>query len=167
MNVKRLYAPWRSTYATDISKTKDENASSDACVFCKQLSAFDDEKYWILKRYTHHIVMLNKYPYNAGHLLILPLAHVATLDTLSVDARAELMEITNYAVTVLKATLQPHGFNIGINLGKAAGAGIPSHLHMHVLPRFNGDTNFLTTIAETKQISFDLNDIFAQLKKRF
>ena len=111
--------------------------------------------------------MLNKYPYNAGHLLILPIRHVALLSDLEKNERAELMELVNMSVNIVSATLGNHGLNIGINLGKAAGAGIPSHLHTHILPRWDGDTNFMPAIAKTKVISFDLSDIYEKLKKEF
>ena len=110
---------------------------------------------------------MNFYPYNAGHLMVLPLGHVGTLADLGADARAELMELTSLGVEVLQKELAPTGFNTGMNLGKAAGAGIPSHLHMHIVPRFAGDTNFMPIIAQTKPISFDLPTLYARLKKHF
>lgn len=111
--------------------------------------------------------MLNKYPYNAGHLLILPIKHVASLAELTKEARSELIELQSQSVEILQKTLNNDGANIGINLGKAAGAGIPSHLHIHILPRWQGDTNFMPTIAQTKVISFDLGQYYKKLKKQF
>jgi ATP adenylyltransferase len=113
------------------------------------------------------VVMLNRFPYNAGHLLILPYAHKAGLNELSKEDRQELTELTNASIEIVKRELTCDGVNIGANLGKAAGAGIPSHLHMHILPRFLGDTNFLPTLADTKQISFDLGKIYTRLKPHF
>lgn len=166
--MKILYAPWRSEYSTAVnSEAKKEDTSKENCVFCTQLQAHTDEKYWILKRYQHNYIMLNKYPYNAGHLLILPLEHHQNFEQLSRDARAELMELISLSTQVLQKALNAQGFNIGANLGKVAGAGIPSHLHMHVLPRWSGDTNFLPVLAETKQVSFDLQKMYERLKEAF
>ena len=111
--------------------------------------------------------MLNLYPYNAGHLLILPFEHTATLEALPKATRTEIMELTSLCTKILESELKCDGINVGINLGRAAGAGIPSHLHLHVLPRWNGDTNFLPTLADTKQVSFDLKKIYTLLKKAF
>jgi len=166
--MKNLYAPWRSDYTTSTARTKNENAPSDACVFCAHRDTRDDDvKNFILKRHEHVFVMFNKYPYNAGHLLVVPYAHVGSLELLSKEARVELIEITTHAATILKDETGAEGLNIGLNIGKAAGAGIPSHLHMHVLPRFTGDTNFLPTLGETRVISFDLNDMYNHLKHIF
>lgn len=165
--MKLLYCPWRSEYTTDVAHTKNENATQDECVFCTQFKQKKDTEYFILKRFEYHAVMLNKYPYNAGHLLILPFNHVANLHELSKESRGELTELIMHSTQILKQTLDAHGFNVGLNLGKAGGAGIPSHLHYHVLPRYHGDTNFLPTLANTKQISFDLEEFYQKLKPEF
>lgn len=165
--MKRLYAPWRSFYAKSISEGKKENGNKEQCDFCTQLAAQNDEKYFILKRTEHCFVCLNLYPYNSGHLMVLPLNHVAQLNELSAQVRTELMELVNASTTIAQQVLKCQGVNIGINLGKAAGAGIPSHLHAHVLPRWSGDTNFLPLIADVKVVSFDLHDLYKQLKPAF
>lgn len=165
--MNRIYCPWRSSYTIGIAHTKNENAPADACVFCTQFAQTKDEEHFILRRFEHHAVMLNLYPYNAGHLLILPFNHVANLHDLSKESRAELTELIMHSTQILKSAIDAHGFNIGLNLGKAAGAGIPSHLHYHVLPRYAGDTNFLPTLAGTKQISFDLVEFYKRLKPFF
>jgi ATP adenylyltransferase len=165
--MKHLYAPWRSEYSQSVAQTKQEHATQENCTFCIQFKDKDDEEHFILRRFEHCIVMLNVYPYNAGHLLILPDQHVALLPELSKATRSELIELVSHSSTILKELLQAHGINIGLNLGKAAGAGIPSHLHFHVLPRYTGDTNFLPTLADTKQISFDLKAIYKKLKPAF
>lgn len=165
--MKKLYAPWRSSYTASADRTKNEEAREHECVFCTQLKENNDEKYLILKRFSYSFVLLNSYPYNAGHLLILPLTHQADLYDLSSPARAEIMEVASASVAILKDMLKPHGFNLGVNLGKAAGASIPSHLHMHLLPRWNSDTNFLPTLGDTKVVSFDLLKIYEQLKPAF
>ncbi len=163
----RIYAPWRSAYTSKTARGKKPNATKDECIFCNIISEKKDPKNFILKRFKHNLVMLNRFPYNTGHLLVMPLSHTADLAKLSKAARAELMEILSQSSALLKKSLQAEGINIGLNQGKAAGAGIPSHLHFHVLPRWLGDTNFLPTLADTKQISFDLGKIYKQLKKAY
>jgi ATP adenylyltransferase len=165
--MKYLYAPWRSPYSSGVHKTKHEKATEKDCVFCLQFKEKNDAEHFILKRTKYNAIMLNKFPYNAGHLLIMPLGHHASLDKLSKPARTELMELVAKTTQLLEKELTADGINIGLNLGKAAGAGIPSHLHFHVLPRWHGDTNFLPTLTDTKQISFDLRNIYEQLKKKF
>lgn len=165
--MKKLYAPWRAWYASAINEGKSTQATANDCPFCTNFAAHDDEKHFIIKRYELVVAILNLYPYNAGHMMILPYRHVACLDQLSVAERAELIEATSYAAQKVQSALGAHAVNIGMNLGKAAGAGIPSHLHMHVLPRFEGDTNFLPTLADTKQVSFDLRQIYQKIKKAY
>jgi ATP adenylyltransferase len=159
--MKHLYAPWRGDYITDTAHT-------GACVFCEQISANNDAHYFIIQRFTHCFVMLNLFPYNAGHVMVIPYRHVATLTKLTPQERGEMMEVSNLALIVLKKSLKADGFNLGVNLGgKAAGGSIPRHLHMHVLPRWHGDTSFLTTLAETKQISVNLTELYRKLKAAF
>lgn len=165
--MKKLYAPWRADYTTGSAHKNHENQVQDECVFCKQIQSGENEKHFILKRFDHHMVILNLYPYNAGHLLIISLEHQATLSELSAESRTELIELSTLCVEIVKEALGAHGINVGLNLGKAAGAGIPSHIHTHVLPRFLGDTNFMPTLAETKVISFDLHAIYQKLKPYF
>ena len=165
--MKRLYAPWRSLYAKSLHEGKGERSLKEQCDFCTQISANQDEKYFILKRFKHSFVCLNLYPYNAGHIMILPLKHQATLHELTKEARLEIMEAVSASTTIIQKVLESEGINVGINLGKAAGAGSPSHLHVHVLPRWSGDTNFLPALADTKLISFDLHEIYKKLKPEF
>jgi len=165
--MKNLYCPWRQSYSDDTSATRQQKASAQECVFCIQFALNQDKQHFILKRYAHNVVILNKYPYNAGHLLVIPLNHVSDLDQLSTAARQELMELTNQCTVLLRNQLQAQGINVGMNLGHIGGAGIPSHIHMHVIPRYDRDTNFLATVAQTKVISYDLHKIFATLKSAF
>jgi len=165
--LKNLYAPWRTEYAIETDKAKNEGATEKECTFCSIINQNNDEKHFIFRRFTFNYVMLNLYPYNAGHLLIIPFAHTDSLELVRKEARAELMELASASTQIIKNTLNAHGINLGLNLGKAAGAGIPSHVHMHVLPRWIGDTNFLPTLAETKQISVDLYKIYNELKPAF
>ncbi len=161
-----LYAPWRDTYVTDTKKEK--KPSENDCVFCEKLATPDcDEQNFILKKTKHAFVILNLYPYNGGHLLILPQQHIANLEDLSQEVRAELMELVSASVVILKNTLKAEGINSGLNLGRAAGAGIPSHLHFHVLPRWFGDTSFISTIGNTKNVSVDLQRVYNDLKPAF
>ena len=165
--MKKLYAPWRSQYIIDKENIKKEQESSHHCVFCKKFAENDDAENFILKRFECTAVILNIYPYNSGHLLILPLAHHAELQKLSDRERNEHFTVVNKATSILEQKLTPHGFNIGLNLGHRAGAGIPEHLHTHIVPRWEGDTNFMPVIAQTKAISFDLNKTFNVLKPLF
>lgn len=166
--MKNLYSPWREAYAKNVHDgAKKETTTAGDCIFCQQLAENQDEKNFIIKRFKHNYVMLNKFPYNAGHMLVLPLAHHATLNEITNETRAELMEIVAQATQICADALKADGCNVGINLGKAAGAGIPSHLHIHVLPRWSGDTNFMPVIAEVKQISLDLHKMYERLKTTF
>jgi len=162
--MNNLYAPWRSEYTTSTARTKNEDTTQEECVFCTILQEDNDEQHFLLRRFEHSFVILNQYPYNAGHILILPNEHQANLEDLSSQARCELMELSNASITALKKIMKPEAFNIGLNLGKAAGGSIPEHLHMHVLPRWGGDTNFLPALAQTKAISCDLVKVYQDLK---
>lgn len=165
--MKQLHAPWRNEYSQSTAHAKSNNASPEGCVFCQQFAQKKDQDFFIIRRFTYNAILLNKYPYNAGHLLIIPFVHVSELFQVPHEARTEMIELMAQSQRILKEVLEAHGCNIGINIGKAAGAGIPSHIHAHVLPRWFGDTNFLPLFGETKQISFDLTDIYNQLKPAF
>ena len=161
-----LYAPWRDKYVTHSKKEK--SPSDDACVFCEKLLAKNpDDQEFVLKKTKHAFVILNLYPYNGGHLLILPQQHVAHLEDLSQEIRAELMELVSASIVILKNVLRAEGINAGLNLGRASGAGIPSHVHFHVVPRWIGDTSFITTIGDVKNVSVDLERIYNDLKPAF
>lgn len=161
-----LYAPWRDKYVK--KSIKKNEIKCIECVFCEKFEGnVSDEEALILKRTKRCIVVMNLYPYNSGHLLVLPLEHVPELSDLSKDVRSELFELTNLSISVLQKTLKAEGINAGLNLGRASGAGIPKHLHLHVVPRWQGDTNFLPIIAETKQISVDMKRIYDELKVVF
>ena len=161
--MKKLYCPWRSKY---IEGVKEEKGKSE-CVFCNKIKSQKLDEHYILYKTKHSVVMLNLYPYNAGHLLIIPVKHCSDISLLSKPSRQDLMEKINECTQILQKSLECQGVNIGINLGKAAGAGIPEHFHIHILPRWEGDTNFMPTLADTKQISCDLNDIYKKLKPEF
>jgi ATP adenylyltransferase len=160
-----LYAPWRGTYSKE---AQEQTHLRSGCPFCNHLVSHDDIKNYILKRYQHCAVLLNAYPYNPGHLLIIPHAHVANLHDLTPEARAEIMDATAEAVYILEQALHNDGTNVGLNIGgSSAGGSIPEHLHIHIVPRWPGDTNFLPVLAQTKQLSEDLNVVYKKLKPAF
>ena len=165
--MKKLYAPWRSDYTGSTARAKKDAVSPENCVFCIQFKENKDDKYYILKRFEHHAVLLNRYPYNAGHMMIIPFAHVSSLENVPPEAQHELIELITVCTKLAKEILGAQGVNIGINLGRAAGAGMPAHLHTHILPRWIGDTNFLPTLGEVKAVSFDLDKAFNMLKPPF
>lgn len=168
MNV--LYAPWRDGYVNKMTDQKDKilkDGSPAPCVFCTQFAADDDDKYFIVKRFEHCAVMMNLFPYNIGHVMVLPLVHKPNLTDLTAEIRNEMMEVANLATQVIGTVLNTEGFNLGINLGIAGGGGMPSHLHMHILPRWRGDTNFLEIIGQTRLISSDFEKTFQKLKDGF
>lgn len=160
-----LYAPWRSWYL----KNKNANNTPSECPFC--VAAGADKNQWqkllVLASTEHSLVMLNKFPYNAGHLLVLPVRHEASLSSLSLPERTDLFETASRAMDILKETLGCDGLNLGMNVGKTAGGSIPDHLHLHIVPRFIGDTNFLMTTDHTKTVSFDIGDMYRQLAQAF
>ncbi|MEA2505982.1 MAG: adenylyltransferase [Actinomycetota bacterium] len=137
------------------------------CVFCDHLSAGDDEKAHILFRGDTVFVILNAFPYNTGHLMVAPLRHVGELHDLGPGERAELMELTSRSVEVVREAMDSDGFNVGMNLGAVAGAGVPGHLHVHVVPRWGGDTNFMTVVGETKVLPEMIADTDARLRPLF
>jgi ATP adenylyltransferase len=142
-----LWSPWRLAYVTRTS-------GQPGCVFCEALSG--DEASLVVFRGVACYVILNKFPYNNGHLMVVPNRHVASLGEATRDELGELIELAGRAETAIREAYAPHGLNMGINLGKAAGAGILDHLHMHVVPRWNGDTNFMTVVGETRVLPEEL-----------
>jgi len=154
----RLFAPWRSSY---IGK-KDKQS---ACPFCVAVEAADKAANFVLESRDGVVTLLNKYPYNSGHLLIVPALHVASLAQCSDEVLAGMMKAVCRWQHILQSALSCHGFNIGLNLGTASGGSIPEHLHMHIVPRWQGDTNFLATIGETKLISMGLEEVYTRLRE--
>ena len=137
--------------------------SGDGCIFCDHLAAPDD----VLYRGDTAFVLLNAFPYNTGHLMIAPQRHVGEIGDLTPDERHELMDLAADSVRIVRDAMSAQGFNVGMNLGNVAGAGIPGHLHVHVVPRWGGDTNFMTTVGETKVLPEMLADTAAKLKPMF
>ncbi|HMF77188.1 MAG TPA: HIT domain-containing protein [Bryobacteraceae bacterium] len=155
-----LWTPWRSTY---IKKRGDKTV----CIFCAAVAGLADEESLIVHRAKFSFVILNRYPYTSGHLMIAPYAHVSRLHQVDEATTDEMMRLARHGEGVLEATYKPEGFNLGMNLGEAAGAGIEQHIHMHVLPRWRGDANFMTSVANTRIIPEALEDTYAKIKQGF
>ena len=137
------------------------------CIFCQLPNRGDDEKNFILGRETHAFAMLNAYPYNPGHLMIAPVRHVGELTELTEEELVDAGRLQQRAVQALRDEMNPQGFNVGMNLGRVAGAGVPGHLHWHVVPRWNGDTNFMPVTGHTRVLPESLDDTYKKLKPRF
>jgi len=159
MSDEKLWAPWRA----DFILSKKEKG----CIFCKRLKEKDSVKNLIVYRGQKALVMLNKFPYNAGHTMIVPIRHVGQIEKLKADEGAEFFELLQRTVAAIKKILKPTSMNLGMNLGKASGAGVPGHLHMHIVPRWTGDTNFMPIIGKTKVVSLPLEPIYKKLRKEF
>jgi ATP adenylyltransferase len=156
----RLWSPWRSEYIASSSAEESEQG----CVFCQiRDETENDENNHVLLRADHNYVVLNKYPYTSGHLLIVSNEHVADLDAADKQTTDELMDLTKRCQTALRDVYQPTGLNIGMNLGRSAGAGVVDHVHIHILPRWVGDTNFMTSIGSTRVLPEDLTTTFSKL----
>ncbi len=159
MTLERLWAGWRSEYV-------EGAASDEGCVFCRILSSDQrDEAIYVVRRDECCAVVLNAYPYTSGHLMVMPVRHVAELEDLEPDEASGLWRDLADAVRALKAAYSPDGLNVGANVGRSAGAGVPGHFHMHCVPRWNGDTNFMTTLAETRTLPEALPATYEKVKK--
>ncbi len=158
--LRRLWAPWRMKYIQSLPEN-DENE----CIFCTKPAEPCDTRNCIIHRGETCFVILNIYPYNNGHLMVVPYRHTADLSELGEDEKLEMMNMIDVVIRAMKRTMHPDGFNVGMNLGRSAGAGIDEHLHMHIVPRWNGDTNFMPVIGETKVISEALEDTAAKMAK--
>lgn len=163
--METLWSPWRYDY---IASGNSEEAASRGCVFCSiQSDPQHDEANFVLHRGAHCFVVLNIYPYISGHVLIVPNEHVGELDAATKESTDEIMDLAKRCQTALRQAYQPAGFNLGMNLGKAAGAGIADHIHLHIMPRWPGDTNFMSTIGDTRVIPEDLATTYGKLRARF
>jgi ATP adenylyltransferase len=136
------------------------------CAFCEALKKEDSAENLIVHRGKNSLIILNKYPYTSGHLMVAPLVHVANIEELDAETGNEIFQLITHSTTTLKMVYQPEGFNIGANLGQAAGAGIPGHLHFHIVPRWNGDTNYMSTIGEIRVIPEDIEVTYKRIKEQ-
>ena len=164
-----IWAPWRLAYITSASEA-DQPETADvlpggdpACFLCRCAAPGDDKRKWVIARGRSTVTVMNCYPYNNGHLLVAPLRHVADITRLSAEEDAEIAAEIKRMVAVLARVLRPEGFNIGVNLGRVAGAGVPGHLHWHIVPRWGGDTNFMATVAGTRVIPQSLEALWNAL----
>jgi ATP adenylyltransferase len=163
MTLDRLWAGWRSSYIDEVA-TQRPMTGVDECIFCRLAAAPDPEEALVLARDEHVFAVMNAYPYTSGHLMVAPLRHEGSLAALSREEASALMAMTQDAVVALEGAYTPDGINVGANLGRAAGAGIPGHLHLHALPRWNGDTNFMTAVAEARVLPEPLHRSWEKLK---
>lgn len=159
MKKKNLWAPWRIGYIQGL-------ADKNECFICKNAKAGqDDDKNFILWRSKNCLVVLNRFPYNNGHLLVAPLRHIPDFSQATDEELLEMAKLTRDAQKVLSLAIKPHGFNVGINFGRCAGAGLPDHMHIHVVPRWNGDTNFVRVCSDTFLISQSIEELLVVLKQ--
>ncbi len=160
----RIWAPWRLKYVKDASKDIEEE-----CIFC----AFsgeepeNDEANLIVHRGERCFVILNKFPYTNGHLMVAPFEHVGSLSAIDAETTTEMMDLAKQAMTILESTYSPHGYNVGFNQGRVAGAGVEHHIHMHVVPRWGGDTNFMPVLADTRVMPQTLEQSYEALAGSF
>jgi ATP adenylyltransferase len=155
--MENLWSPWRMKYITDSGNTGGE------CVFCAFPKMPDSPANLVVHRGENIFAILNRYPYTTGHLMIVPFLHVPSIEDLTSATRFEMIEMVNTALGILREVFQPDGFNVGINMGSAAGAGIAEHAHIHVVPRWAGDTNFMSTTGETRVLPEDLNETWKKI----
>ncbi len=157
----RLWSPWRSEYISS-------GVEPEGCIFCNlKETPQDDESNFVLHRASENLIVLNKYPYISGHLLVVPYEHVGDLDALPKKTSDELMDLTKRCQTALRDAYKPTGINVGMNIGRSAGAGVVDHVHVHVLPRWVGDTNFMTSVANTRVLPEDLETTYNKLRLKF
>ncbi len=158
--MKRLWASWRMKYITKSEKEA-------GCIFCNALEKTDDSDNLIVMRGEHAFVILNKFPYTSGHLMVAPFTHQASLEDLDPAIRAEIMELVTHCMRILRKVYHPQAFNLGANIGEAAGAGVPGHVHFHIVPRWNGDTNFMSAVGGVRVLPEDLEDTYRRIREAF
>lgn len=162
MTLERIWAGWRAAYIEGVTSASGPSSAGD-CLICA-LSAADPEEMLVITGDELAFAVMNAYPYTSGHVMLAPRRHESELDGLNADEAAALMTMAQRATTALKAAYRPQGLNVGVNVGRAAGAGVPGHVHFHALPRWNGDTNFMTTVAEARVLPEDLRTSWQRLK---
>lgn len=163
----RLWTPWRYQYIKGAG-ADESTESAPACIFCAlRDDKANDERNLVVHRASFNYIVLNRYPYTNGHILIIPYEHTAELEAVSKPATDEMMDLAKQAQGVLRAAYRPEGFNLGMNLGRAAGAGVAGHVHLHLLPRWTGDANFMSNIGETRVLPEDLATTYEKLRGQF
>ena len=155
--MKYLWSPWRMKYI-------QANKKEEGCVFCKVQDMPDNEENLIVHRGERAYVIMNRFPYTSGHILVIPYLHEDNLEVLDAETRAEMMELVTKTMTVLRGIYNPQGFNFGANIGAAAGAGIAPHVHLHIVPRWNGDTNFMSSLGETRVLPEALEETYRHVR---
>jgi ATP adenylyltransferase len=158
----RIWAPWRLAYVKDASKDNEEQ-----CIFCAKPQAEDDEANLIVHRGELCFVILNLFPYTNGHLMVAPYEHIGRIQDMPSETTAEMMALAQAAMDRLESVYDPHGYNVGFNQGRVAGAGVEHHIHLHVVPRWGGDTNFMPVIADTKVMPQSIEQSYEALKGTF
>ncbi|MGB9667356.1 MAG: HIT family protein [Thermosulfidibacteraceae bacterium] len=158
--MRQLWAPWRMDYIEGIDKKSE-------CFICEAIKEGPKAENLLLYVGVKALVIMNRFPYNPGHLMVAPIRHIGDFSSLDVEERLELMNLIDSSLRVLRKSMNPHGFNIGINIGKSAGAGLEDHLHIHIVPRWNGDTNFMPVLADVKVIPEHLVRTYEKLRKIF
>jgi ATP adenylyltransferase len=159
---QRIWAPWRLAYVKDAAKDDELE-----CIFCTKPAAGDDEANLIVHRGERCFVILNLFPYTNGHLMVAPYDHLASIADLDAETTAEMMALAQTAIRVLEDAYAPHGYNVGFNQGRVAGAGVEHHIHMHVVPRWGGDTNFMPVLGDTRVMNQTLEDSYETVRKAF
>ncbi len=162
-----LYAPWRYNHIRKIEGPEIPEIKNTRCPFCNEMKSINGVDNFILRRFKHTLVMLNLFPYAKGHLLVMPIQHTGHLKDLSPETRAEMMEVATQSLEILNEIYGLEGANIGINLGKIAGASIPDHLHMHIIPRSTSPQGFIQIIGRTQIADFDIRQVYQELKPEF
>jgi ATP adenylyltransferase len=156
-----LWAPWRSKYVADSSKSKRE----EKCIFCEFPEQNDDERNLIVYRSKYAYIILNRFPYNPSHVMIVPYRHISSVELLEDNEAQDIFRLIKITLAAIRKVYSPDGFNIGINIGRTAGAGIEAHVHVHIVPRWNGDANFMPVLSNTKVLPEDLETTYVKLKK--
>ncbi len=159
--MERLWSPWRSKYIDSFSKK--EEGKEHECVFCEKLAQKEDEKNYVVYRGPLAAIIMNIFPYNSGHMMVVPYSHKGSFEELTDDENLDVMRQTGLTIKLLRLTSNPEGFNFGANLGRISGAGIADHVHFHVVPRWNGDVNFMPVLADAKVISEGLDQTYKKL----
>lgn len=155
--MKHIWSPWRMTYI--------QNHDEEGCVFCNVQAQADSPENLIVFRGRRAFVILNRYPYTSGHLMVVPTDHQPSFEDLDAETRAEVMELTTRCIRVLRKVYQPEAFNVGANIGALAGAGVAEHVHMHIVPRWGGDTNFMSTLGQTRVLPEELEETYRRVRE--